>query len=122
LSAGDAPAEPHSPGELFRAFTVLALQGFGGVLPVAQRELVEKRRWLTREQFVELLSIGQVLPGPNIVNLSLMVGDRFFGWRGALAAVAGMLAAPLAVVMALALLYARFAPARCTAWPRWRPA
>lgn len=102
-------SEPRSPGELFRAFTVLALQGFGGVLPVAQRELVEKRRWLTREQFVELLSIGQVLPGPNIVNLSLMVGDRFFGWRGALAAVGGMLAAPLAVVMALALLYARFA-------------
>lgn len=102
-------AEPRSPGELFRAFTVLALQGFGGVLPVAQRELVEKRRWLTREQFVELLSIGQVLPGPNIVNLSLMVGDRFFGWRGALAAVAGMLAAPLVVVMSLALLYARFA-------------
>jgi chromate transporter len=111
LSGGEAPplASPRSSGELFRAFTVLALQGFGGVLPVAQRELVEKRRWLTREQFVELLSIGQVLPGPNIVNLSLMVGDRFFGWRGALAAVGGMLAAPLAVVMALALLYARFA-------------
>jgi chromate transporter len=107
--SGDALAEPRSPGELFRAFTVLALQGFGGVLPVAQRELVEKRRWLTREQFVELLSVGQVLPGPNIINLSLMVGDRFFGWRGALAAVGGMLAAPLAVVMALALLYARFA-------------
>lgn len=100
---------PGSSAELFIAFSVLALQGFGGVLPVAQRELVEKRRWLTREQFVELLSIGQVLPGPNIVNVSLMVGDRFFGWRGALAAVAGMLAAPLAVVMALALLYTRFA-------------
>jgi chromate transporter len=79
------------------------------VLPVAQRELVEKRRWLTREQFVETLSVGQVLPGPNIVNVALMVGDRFLGWRGALAAFAGILAAPLVIVLALAILYARFA-------------
>ncbi len=91
------------------AFTVLALQGFGGVLPVAQRELVEKRGWLTREQFVELLSVGQVLPGPNVVNLALMLGDRFFGWRGAFAALAGILAAPLAIVLVLAMLYVRLA-------------
>ena len=84
-----APAAPRcgsgrrSPGELFLAFNRLALQGFGGVLAVAQRELVERRRWLTREQFVEMLAISQVLPGPNIVNLSLMFGDRYFGLRGA---------------------------------------
>jgi chromate transporter len=108
VSELDAP-RPRSPRELFVAFTVLALQGFGGVLPVAQRELVEKRRWLTREQFVETLSVGQVLPGPNIVNVALMVGDRFLGWRGALAAFAGILAAPLVIVLALAILYARFA-------------
>jgi chromate transporter len=108
VSEPDAP-RPRSPRELFVAFTVLALQGFGGVLPVAQRELVEKRRWLTREQFVETLSVGQVLPGPNIVNVALMVGDRFLGWRGALAAFAGILAAPLVIVLALAILYARFA-------------
>ena len=53
------------------------------MLPVAQRELVERERWLTPAQFVELLSLGQVLPGPNIVNMALMIGDRFFGWRGA---------------------------------------
>ncbi len=97
-------AAPGSPGELFRACTRLALQGFGGVLPVAQRELVERLRWLTREQFLELLSIAQVLPGPNIVNLLLIVGDRLFGWRGALAAVSGILLAPLVVVLMLALL------------------
>ena len=93
---------------MFRVFTRLALQGFGGVLPVAQRELVEREQWLTREQFVELLSISQVLPGPNVVNLSLIVGDRFFGWRGALASLAGMLLAPLAVVLVLAALYGRW--------------
>jgi chromate transporter len=113
LPAGRTPdpllPAPRSVRELFVAFTLLALQGFGGVLPVAQRELVDKRRWLTREQFVETLSVGQVLPGPNIVNVALMIGDRFFGWRGALAALAGMLAAPLVIVLALAILYARFA-------------
>ena len=100
---------PHSPGELLRVFSALALQGFGGVLPIAQRELVERRQWLTREEFVETLSVGQVLPGPNVVNLALMIGDRFFGWRGAFAALAGLLALPLLIVMTLAVLYARFA-------------
>ena len=100
---------PRSPGELLRVFSALALQGFGGVLPIAQRELVERRRWLTREEFVETLSVGQVLPGPNVVNLALMIGDRFFGWRGAFAALAGLLTLPLLIVMTLAVLYTRFA-------------
>jgi chromate transporter len=103
------PAAPRSAAELFKVFTRLSLQGFGGVLPIAQHQLVERERWLTREQFVEMLSIGQVLPGPNIVNVALMVGDRFFGWRGALAALGGMLLAPMLLVLALAALYVGFA-------------
>lgn len=97
-------AAPQSASEIFIAFHRLAMQGFGGVLPVAQRELVEKLGWLTKAEFLDLLSIGQVLPGPNIVNMALIFGDRQFGWRGALAALAGLLAAPLAIVLALALL------------------
>ncbi|HEX6720060.1 MAG TPA: chromate transporter [Burkholderiaceae bacterium] len=100
--------EPRNKTELFTAFNWLALQGFGGVLAVAQRELVERLRWLNKEQFVELLALSQVLPGPNIINLALMFGDRHFGWRGAVVAVAGLLAAPLAIVLVLAALYARF--------------
>jgi chromate transporter len=100
---------PRSLPELFFAFNRLALQGFGGVLAVAQRELVERRQWLTREQFVEMLSVSQILPGPNIVNLSLMIGDRHFGLRGAFVALAGMLAVPLVIVLAMAALYAQFA-------------
>ena len=99
---------PRTLRELFVAFTWLALQGFGGVLAVAQRELVERLRWLSKEEFVELLSLSQVLPGPNIINLSLLFGDRHFGWRGAVVAVAGMLALPLLIVLALAALYAQF--------------
>ncbi|KAB0584291.1 chromate transporter [Ideonella dechloratans] len=83
--------------------------GFGGVLPIAQRELVERLGWLTVEEFAELLSIGQVLPGPNVVNLSLMVGDRYFGLRGALAAMTGMLLMPLVLVLVAAALYQQFA-------------
>lgn len=84
---------------------MLALQGFGGVLAVAQRELVDRKGWLTREQFVEAYSVAQLLPGPNVVNLSLMLGDRFFGWRGAIAALAGMLTLPLLIVLSLAASY-----------------
>ena len=102
-------AAPGSPRELFVAFNRLALQGFGGVLAVAQAELVDRLGWLTREEFVEVLSVGQVLPGPNIVNMSLMIGDRFFGLRGAFAALAGLLALPLAIVLGLAALYGRWA-------------
>jgi chromate transporter len=105
----DLRPSPRSPTDLLRAFSVLALQGFGGVLPVAQRELVERRQWLTREQFTETLSIGQILPGPNVVNMALIIGDRYFGWRGAMAALAGLLAAPLVIVLGLAALYGQFA-------------
>ena len=100
---------PQSPSDLFWSFTWLALQGFGGVLAVVQRELVEKKKWLTPEEFLEDWAVAQVMPGPNVINLSLMLGDRHFGWRGALAGAAGMLALPLVVVLALAILYAHFA-------------
>jgi chromate transporter len=107
-TADTAAAAPRSATELFLAFNRLALQGFGGVLPVAQRELVERRGWLTKQGFVELLSVGQVLPGPNVVNMALIYGDRCFGVRGAAAALAGILLAPTAIVLALAALYAQF--------------
>lgn len=108
-SVADAAASPQPPlqrpgslRELFVAFTWLALQGFGGVIAVAQRELCERRQWLSPRDFVDMLASAQVLPGPNVCNLSLMIGDRFFGWRGALTALAGMIAAPMALMLLLA--------------------
>ena len=97
--------QPRSKTDLFVSFTLLALQGFGGVLAVVQRELVDKKRWMTREQFVEDWAVAQVMPGPNVVNLSLMIGDRYFGLAGALAGVAGMLVAPMVVVLVVATLF-----------------
>jgi chromate transporter len=97
-----SPGRPAGLGEIFVAFTLLALQGFGGVLPVAQRVLCEERRWLTRAEFLELFSIAQVIPGPNVCNLSVLAGYRFLGVRGAAAALGGLLTAPALLVLTLA--------------------
>ena len=105
----DSPRVPRSPGEIFRVCTRIALQGFGGVLPIIQREWVEKERWLTREQFLELLAVAQVMPGPNVVNLALIFGDRAFGLRGAMAGLGGMLLVPLGVVLAITVGYTHYA-------------
>jgi len=107
LSMSEIPPlqQPKSKTDLFISFTILALQGFGGVLAVAQRELVERKRWMTPAQFVEEWAVAQILPGPNVINLCLMVGGRYFGLPGALAAMAGMLAAPTAVLLLLALAF-----------------
>lgn len=105
MSAPEAPNQPQSKTDLFVSFSILALQGFGGVLAVVQRELVEKKKWLTREQFIEDWAVAQIMPGPNVVNLALMIGGRYFGLAGALAGVAGILAAPMVVVLLLALAF-----------------
>ena len=106
------PAEPlnapRTRADLFWSFTWLALQGFGGVLAVVQRELVEKKRWLSREQFIEDWAVAQIMPGPNVVNLSMMIGDRYFGLRGAITAVLGMLSIPMLLVIVLAILYQHY--------------
>jgi chromate transporter len=109
LSPPEPRPRPHSLTDLFLSFTLLALQGFGGVLAVVQRELVERKRWLSQEEFIEDWAVAQVLPGPNVVNLSMMIGGRYFGLAGAMAALAGMLALPLLLVLLLAVLHAPFA-------------
>lgn len=101
-------AEPAGLGELFAAFLSIALSGFGGVLPWARRMLVEKKAWLTDEEFTETLSLCQSLPGPNIVNVSIVVGSRFAGAKGAVSALSGLVLAPVVIVITLGALYGRF--------------
>ena len=108
LPAPDRP-RPESLTDLFVSFTLLTLQGFGGVMAIVQRELVEKKRWLSAEEFIEDWAVAQVMPGPNVINMSLIIGGRYFGLKGAMVALAGMLAAPLLIVLTLALIYAQFA-------------
>jgi chromate transporter len=99
---------PHSLTNLFVAFTLLALQGFGGVLAIVQRELVERRRWLSQEEFIEDWAVAQIMPGPNVVNLALMIGGRYFGLAGAMSALAGLMAAPTVLVLLLVILHSHF--------------
>ncbi|MDZ7813752.1 MAG: chromate transporter [Ideonella sp.] len=104
---------PHSPAPLFWAFSWMALQGFGGVLTVAQRELVERRGWLTPDEFLEDWALAQVLPGPNVCNLAVVFGGRCCGWRGAAAALLGLLSFPLLLLLGLLLAYQH--------WANWAP-
>lgn len=98
-----------TPAQLFAAFSGIALAGFGGVLPHARRMLVERKGWLSDREMTELLSIGQLLPGPNIVNVGIIFGVRRCGALGALAAASGLLVAPLLLVLVLGATYLQFA-------------
>jgi chromate transporter len=94
---------------LFLGFAKVGLRGFGGVLPWARRLLVDERGWLTAREFSDVLSLCQFLPGPNIVNVSIVVGRRFCGKRGALAAASGLLLPPFLCVLLLAAAYRKVA-------------
>ena len=106
--AAPTTLQPRNLTDLFVSFSLLALQGFGGVLAVVQRELVENKRWMTKEEFIEEWAVAQIMPGPNVINLAITLGSRCFGWRGALASLAGLITGPLIVVLALALVYANY--------------
>jgi chromate transporter len=111
-AAVPAPASPTStpPGlvALFVAFAKMSLAGFGGVLVFARRAIVEQHRWMTADEFNETFALCHFLPGPNIVNLSVVFGSRFRGIAGGFAAFAGLVGPPVVVVTILAALYARF--------------
>lgn len=94
--------------DLFVAFLQISLSGFGGAINWAHHALVEKRHWMSDEDFTETLSLCQFLPGPNIVNFAMCLGQRQHGLTGALAALAGVIAVPLVIFMVLAGLYTRF--------------
>jgi chromate transporter len=113
-SEDDPPLRPVSKGkpiralDLFFTFTHLTLYSFGGALFWSRRVFVEQRRWLTEQEFVEMLAISQVLPGANGVNMAVMIGYRLAGPPGAAASLCGFIAAPCAIVVGLALLYRHF--------------
>lgn len=101
----NADAPKIGPLALFLAFSQLAMSGFGGVLPWAHRTLVERKGWLTQREFVDTLALGQLLPGPNIGNMAVMIGYRFSGYSGAAAAFTGLVAGPFLLMIAAGLAY-----------------
>lgn len=94
--------------ELFRAFIIVSVSGFGGALPWARLMIVDRKAWMTTEEFNETFALSQFLPGPNVVNFSVVFGARFGGAAGAAVALAGLMGPPLVIVTALAVLYSRF--------------
>lgn len=106
MRAGSASRLSHNA--LFLGFFQAGIFGFGGVLPMARRMVVDDRRWMTQAEFNELFAVCQSLPGANITNFAAVLGMRHRGVTGAAAALAGLLGAPMAIVMALSGLYARY--------------
>lgn len=104
--------ESHEPRvsqlALFLAFSRISLSSFGGAIFWARRELVERQRWLSEREFVDVFTLGQLLPGPNVLNLTVIVAHRFAGWTGAAAAVAGFLGWPCLMVVGMGVLYQHY--------------
>jgi chromate transporter len=109
VPAPDLPAStPPGLSALFVAFAKISLAGFGGVLVWARRGIVDQHRWMTADEFNETYALCHFLPGPNVVNLSVVFGSRFRGIPGSTAAFAGLLGPPVVIVTILAALYARY--------------
>ena len=109
LKSGNASAATRpSLSELFVSFVIVSISGFGGALPWARRKIVEQKGWMTAEEFNEAFALSQFLPGPNVVNFSVVFGSRFGGAPGAAVALAGLMGPPLIIVFVLAVLYAHF--------------
>lgn len=106
--APEGKPAPSTP-EIFLTFLGIGMMGFGGVLAIARRALVDQRRWLTASEFTDLLGLCSILPGGNIMNLSVALGWRYRGWRGATAAIVGLMAVPCVIVVAFGAIYDRYA-------------
>lgn len=107
-SVADVVAAPRSLGEVFLVFTWISMQSFGGALAIIERTIVQRKRWLEAKEFVGLYAISQVLPGPTGISFCVLLGDRFFGVRGAAAALGGFLLLPSLLILSVATLFLQF--------------
>jgi chromate transporter len=108
------PDDPIRPtvAQLFLTYFRIGLIGFGGVNAWARRVIVEERRWLTEQEYAEVLGLGQALPGPNALNVAIQLGERWRGAAGAIAAPVGLFAGPLALLALLAMANDRWGEVR----------
>lgn len=108
-SSKDSLRPPPGLAELFLGFLSVAVIAFGGVLPIARRAVVERYRWITPDEFTELVGLSQFLPGPNIINLSIVIGGRFHGPAGAIAAFLGLTLVPAVGVVIAGMVFNHYA-------------
>jgi chromate transporter len=110
-TAPDAPLHPAprpTVFQLFIAFAIISLSGFGGVLYWSRRMLVEQRKWMTPAEFADAYALCQILPGPTVINLSVVFGRNIRGMTGAAVAIAGLVGPGLMVAIFFAYLYSVF--------------
>ena len=98
-------------GAIAKAFLTVSVFGFGGGIVWARRVAVEQRSWLSDAEFLDIVSLCQFLPGPNIIGIAVCIGTKLRGASGALAAIAGFLVLPWSVGLALGVLCLRYAQA-----------
>lgn len=110
LAEADSPAAPVIPtrAALFLTFFKIGICGFGGVGPWARRVIVDERAWMDDREYAEFLAMSQVLPGPNVGNVSIMLGDRYHGALGSVLALSGLMSGPLLIIFGLGVLFDRF--------------
>ena len=97
--------------QIFFAFAKVGFFGYGGgpsMLPLVQEEVVNVHRWLTTEEFVDALALGNSLPGPVAIKMSAFVGYKMAGLPGALVGVLGVSAPSLVLMLLLAAFFLRF--------------
>jgi len=107
-AAEEGQTPPRSPGEMFLAFAWISMHAFGGALSFMERTVVRDKRWLSAKEFLGLYAIGQVLPGPTGISFCVLLGDRFFGFRGAVATLGGFLLVPSVIVIAIASVFQQY--------------
>jgi chromate transporter len=106
---GKRVEEPVALAALFFGFLKVSLLGFGGGLVWARRIVVDRQRWLDDQEFAEILTLCQLMPGPNIVGITLCVGAKLRGAIGAVTAVSGFIVIPWTLGLALGGLGMRYA-------------
>lgn len=97
--------------ELFVSFWKIGAFTIGGgyvMIPIMEREVVDRRGWLAREEFMDILSLSQAMPGVLAVNMATAIGRRLGGFRGVLCAVLGNVTMPIALILLLAMFFRYF--------------
>lgn len=109
LKSNGPPTPKVTLADLFLGFLQIGLYGFGGLAAISRHVIVEKRKWMSEQDYAALFGICQALPGGNVINVATILGDRYCGLTGAIAAVVGLFAAPLVLLVVLATAYDQIA-------------
>ena len=112
---------------IFWSFFKIGIFTFGGgfaMIPLIEREIIERRKWIAKEDFLELLIVAQSAPGPIALNTAVFVGYKMRGYAGAVAATLGVVVPSFSVILLVAMFFSnvRYNPVVDAAFKGMRPA